>query len=128
MVAPAFSRFGDCRSKLLAELRIDDGNTAHTNVHASVAPSIARRTPCPSPSNRETNITMVPKPQGQAIQSVTHRPLPPLEKLRVRRPNKPETNPCLGAMSSVLGRCDLGGALSGLVDVEEQAHGIAEGP
>ncbi|KAL1652404.1 40S ribosomal protein mrp10 [Didymella pomorum] len=45
---------------------------------------------------------MVPKPQGQAMQSVTHRPLPPLPKLRVRRPNKPETNPCLGAMSSVL--------------------------
>ncbi|KAL1604393.1 40S ribosomal protein mrp10 [Nothophoma quercina] len=43
---------------------------------------------------------MVPKPQGQAVQSVTHRPLPPLPKLRVRRPNKPETNPCLGAMSS----------------------------
>lgn len=48
---------------------------------------------------------MVPKPQGSAVQSVTHRPLPPLPKLRVRRPNKPETNPCLGAMSSVLGMC-----------------------
>lgn len=47
---------------------------------------------------------MVPKPQGSAAQSVTHRPLPPLPKLRVRRPNKPETNPCLGVMSSVLGR------------------------
>ncbi|CAE6995947.1 37s ribosomal protein mitochondrial protein [Pyrenophora teres f. teres] len=46
---------------------------------------------------------MVPKPQGSAVHSATHRPLPPLPKLRVRRPNKPEMNPCLGAMSSVLG-------------------------
>lgn len=46
---------------------------------------------------------MVPKPQNATVQSVTHRPLPPLTKLRVRRPNKPETNPCLGLMSSVLG-------------------------
>ncbi len=28
--------------------------------------------------------------------------LPPLPKLRVRRPNKPETNPCLALMTSVL--------------------------
>lgn len=49
--------------------------------------------------------TMVPKPQGTsaATKSVTHRPLPPLPKLRVRRPNKPEMNPCLGVMASVLG-------------------------
>ena len=47
---------------------------------------------------------MVPKPQGATVGSVTHRPLPPLPKLRVRRPNKPEANPCLGAMSSVLGK------------------------
>jgi hypothetical protein len=49
------------------------------------------------------DLIMVPKPQGSAIQSATHRPLPPLPKLRVRRPNKPEANPCLGVMSSVLG-------------------------
>ncbi|KAH9840425.1 mitochondrial ribosomal protein 10 [Teratosphaeria destructans] len=29
--------------------------------------------------------------------------LPPLPKLRVRRPDKAEPNPCLGVMSSVLG-------------------------
>ncbi|KAF2690150.1 mitochondrial ribosomal protein 10 [Lentithecium fluviatile CBS 122367] len=46
---------------------------------------------------------MVPKPQNTAVKSVTNRPLPPLPKLRVRRPNKPEMNPCLGIMSSVLG-------------------------
>jgi hypothetical protein len=52
---------------------------------------------------QNTSCAMVPKPQGSAVQSATHRPLPPLPKLRVRRPNKPETNPCLGVMSSVLG-------------------------
>lgn len=31
------------------------------------------------------------------------RPLPPLPKLRVRKPNKAELNPCIGIMSSVLG-------------------------
>ena len=31
--------------------------------------------------------------------------LPPLSKLRVRRPNQMELNPCLGIMSSVLGIC-----------------------
>jgi hypothetical protein len=55
------------------------------------------------PFTGQRTFTMVPKPQGTAVQSVTHRPLPPLPKLRVRRPNKPEANPCLGAMSSVLG-------------------------
>ena len=29
--------------------------------------------------------------------------LPPLPKLRVRRPNQPGGNPCLGIMTSVLG-------------------------
>ncbi|RMZ74555.1 37S ribosomal MRP10 mitochondrial [Pyrenophora seminiperda CCB06] len=68
--------------------------------------------PKPSPTTKNTTIeyracafpyTMVPKPQGSAVQSATHRPLPPLPKLRIRRPNKPEANPCLGVMSSVLG-------------------------
>jgi hypothetical protein len=30
--------------------------------------------------------------------------LPPLPKLRVRRPNKAETNPCVVIMSSVLSK------------------------
>jgi len=30
--------------------------------------------------------------------------LPPLPQLRVRNPNKPEPNPCLGVMTSVLGK------------------------
>jgi len=29
--------------------------------------------------------------------------LPPLPKMRVRRPNKADANPCVGIMSSVLG-------------------------
>lgn len=29
--------------------------------------------------------------------------LPPLPKLRVRRPNAPQPNPCVGIMTSVLG-------------------------
>ena len=29
--------------------------------------------------------------------------LPPLPKLRVRRPNAPQPNPCVGIMSSLLG-------------------------
>lgn len=33
--------------------------------------------------------------------------LPPLPKLRVRRPNKPGENPCVGIMTSVLGTCAL---------------------
>lgn len=45
-----------------------------------------------------------PKPQG-AIK-VSARPLPPLPKLRVRHPNKTETNPCVGIMTSVLGTCN----------------------
>jgi hypothetical protein len=54
-------------------------------------------------THNTAHLTMVPKPQGSAIQSATHRPLPPLPKLRVRRPNKPEANPCLSVMASVLG-------------------------
>lgn len=30
--------------------------------------------------------------------------LPPLPKLRVRRPNKAQENPCVGIMTSVLGK------------------------
>jgi hypothetical protein len=64
---------------------------------------VAARYPPLEPPIPFSDIKMVPKPQGSAVQSVTHRPLPPLPKLRVRRPNKPEANPCLGIMSSVLG-------------------------
>jgi hypothetical protein len=84
----------------------------HIHVHVSIAQSSSRRILASIPINPQTKrpATMVPKPQGQAVTSVTHRPLPPLPKLRVRRPNKPETNPCLGAMSSVLGTYEfLGG-------------------
>ena len=36
--------------------------------------------------------------------------LPPLPRLRVRRPNKTEMNPCMGIMTSVLGMCYLSAA------------------
>ncbi len=97
------TQFGACRSNFLAEPRIHDNSTAYIAVHAPVVVSNSRRPSSPSLRTHQSNAKMVPKPQGQAVQSVTHRPLPPLPKLRVRRPNKPETNPCLGAMSSVLG-------------------------
>jgi hypothetical protein len=78
-------------------------------IDISVASSTPTRTELPSQNKHVrsslsgNSCAMVPKPQGSAVQSATHRPLPPLPKLRVRRPNKPETNPCLGVMSSVLG-------------------------
>nr|POE47100.1 37s ribosomal protein mrp10, mitochondrial [Quercus suber] len=43
-------------------------------------------------------------PQALARSAITPTPkLPPLPKLRVRRPDTVEPNPCIGVMSSVLG-------------------------
>ncbi len=39
--------------------------------------------------------------------------LPPLPKLRVRRPNTTDANPCIGVMSSVLGTASLEDARGG---------------
>ncbi len=44
----------------------------------------------------------MPPPKGTAKVTTAPR-LPPLTKLRVRRPNKTDANPCVGIMSSVLG-------------------------
>ena len=41
-------------------------------------------------------------PKGGSTQLAPPR-LPPLPKLRVRRPNAPQPNPCVGIMTSVLG-------------------------
>ncbi|KAJ4360598.1 40S ribosomal protein mrp10 [Didymosphaeria variabile] len=74
---------------------------------------------------------MVPKPQNATVQSVTHRPLPPLPKLRVRRPNKPETNPCLGLMSSVLGCWASSGqaaAAQGCAQLEQRLRQCMDAP
>ncbi|KXL45262.1 hypothetical protein M433DRAFT_61186 [Acidomyces richmondensis BFW] len=47
---------------------------------------------------------VVGKNNPQALAKAAPRPkLPPLPKLRVRRPNQADANPCLGMMSSVLG-------------------------
>ncbi|EAT86208.1 37S ribosomal protein mrp10 [Parastagonospora nodorum] len=72
---------------------------------------------------------MVPKPQGSAVQSATHRPLPPLPKLRVRRPNKPEANPCLGVMSSVLGCwASSGYSVQGCAQLEQKLRQCMDAP
>ena len=42
-------------------------------------------------------------PRGGST-AITPTRLPPLPKLRVRRPNKFEDNPCMSVMSSVLGQ------------------------
>ncbi|KAF2465481.1 mitochondrial ribosomal protein 10 [Lindgomyces ingoldianus] len=73
---------------------------------------------------------MVPKPQGSAAaKSVTHRPLPPLPKLRVRRPNKPEMNPCLGIMASVLGCwASSGYSIQGCAQLETKLRHCMDSP
>lgn len=46
--------------------------------------------------------------------------LPPLPKLRVRRANKAETNPCVGIMSSVLGCwASSGYSVTGCAELEK---------
>ncbi|KAF2733454.1 mitochondrial ribosomal protein 10 [Polyplosphaeria fusca] len=73
---------------------------------------------------------MVPKPQGSsATKSVTHRALPPMPKLRVRRPNKPETNPCMGVMSSVLGCwASSGYSIQGCAQLEQKLRHCMDSP
>ncbi|KZF24855.1 mitochondrial ribosomal protein 10 [Xylona heveae TC161] len=47
--------------------------------------------------------------------------LPPLPKLRVRHPNKTETNPCMAIMSSMLGCwASSGYNMAGCVGLEQQ--------
>lgn len=46
---------------------------------------------------------MVPKPPGGISAPKSAPRLPPLPKLKVKRPNKVEPNPCVGILSSVLG-------------------------
>lgn len=41
-------------------------------------------------------------PKGSASTKLQPMRLPPLQKLRVRRPNQADANPCLSIMSSVL--------------------------
>ncbi|KIV99377.1 uncharacterized protein PV09_08922 [Verruconis gallopava] len=47
---------------------------------------------------------MVPKPPGSSAVSIQKAPrLPPLPRLKVKKPNKTLESPCMGIMSSVLG-------------------------
>ncbi|KAH7135922.1 hypothetical protein B0J11DRAFT_576477 [Dendryphion nanum] len=72
---------------------------------------------------------MVPKPQGGPAKSMTHRPLPPLPKLRVRRPNKPEMNPCVGVMASVLGCwASSGYSVTGCAQFEQKLRACMDAP
>lgn len=52
----------------------------------------------PPPSHQ----TFIMPPKGSNTKLAPPR-LPPLPKLRVRRPNQPGANPCVGIMTSVLG-------------------------
>ncbi|KAI9792854.1 MAG: hypothetical protein M1833_001013 [Piccolia ochrophora] len=55
--------------------------------------------------------------------------LPPLPKLRVKRPNKTDANPCLGIMSSVL-TCwaSSGYSISGCAQIEQQLRICMDAP
>lgn len=64
----------------------------------TTGPSCPRNPPPPTPLRSRAPPKMPPK--GSTKLSAPR--LPPLPKLRVRRPNKPETNPCLALMTSVL--------------------------
>lgn len=86
--------------------------------------------PLVATSSQIQRYRMVPKPQGTTtVKSVTHRPLPPLPKLRVRRPNKPETNPCLGVMASVLGCwASSGYSVQGCAQFEQKLRQCMDAP
>merc|ERR1711939_763028 len=53
-------------------------------------------------SKRTQEITMPPPKKGSVSTALQPMRLPPLPKLRVRRPNQADANPCLALMSSVL--------------------------
>ncbi|KAF2493250.1 hypothetical protein BU16DRAFT_465031 [Lophium mytilinum] len=72
---------------------------------------------------------MVPKPAASSAKSIGSRPLPPLPKLRVRRPNKPEVNPCLGVMTSVLGCwASSGYSVQGCAQLEQKLRACMDAP
>ncbi|KAM3416941.1 hypothetical protein BST61_g8528 [Cercospora zeina] len=62
---------------------------------------------------------------ARAAQTTTPK-LPPLPKLRVRKPNKGEANPCLAIMSSMLGCwASSGYSTAGCAAIEQQLRGCA---
>ncbi|KAK3078618.1 hypothetical protein LTS18_007048 [Coniosporium uncinatum] len=72
---------------------------------------------------------MVPKPSTAAATTKVAPKLPPLPKLRVRRPNKPSENPCLGIMSSVLGCwASSGYTTQGCAQLEQQLRACMDAP
>lgn len=64
---------------------------------------------------------MPPKGSSTALQPMR---LPPLPKLRVRRPNQADANPCLAIMSSVLSTQLLYTTWTGSIRRENEADGL----
>jgi len=70
----------------------------------------------------------MPPPKATPKVNVAPR-LPPLPKLRVRRPNKAEVNPCAGIMASVLGCwASNGQSAEGCVALEQQLRACMDIP
>ncbi|KAF1984223.1 mitochondrial ribosomal protein 10 [Aulographum hederae CBS 113979] len=63
---------------------------------------------------------MVPKPSTVGTTRAGNSRLPPLPKLRVRRPNRESENPCIPLMSSVLGCwASSGFSITGCAQLEQ---------
>ncbi|KAL2349826.1 hypothetical protein BJ546DRAFT_1013981 [Cryomyces antarcticus] len=72
---------------------------------------------------------MPPKPGAATTTAIAAPRLPPLPKLRVRRPNKSDANPCLGIMSSVLGCwASSGYSVAGCAALETQLRACMDAP
>ncbi|KAF2754727.1 mitochondrial ribosomal protein 10 [Pseudovirgaria hyperparasitica] len=61
--------------------------------------------------------------------SMAARPLPPLNKLRVKKPDREVVNPCISVMSSVLGCwASSGHGIAGCAQVEQQLRACMDAP
>ncbi|KAL1297312.1 hypothetical protein AAFC00_004863 [Neodothiora populina] len=66
---------------------------------------------------------------SQAVTRATAPRLPPLPKLRVRRPDQANANPCIGVMSSVLGCwASSGYSAQGCAALEQQLRACMDAP
>ncbi|KAG9917671.1 hypothetical protein KCV05_g11497, partial [Aureobasidium melanogenum] len=65
----------------------------------------------------------------QAVAKATAPRLPPLHKLRVRKPDQAGANPCIGVMSSVLGCwASSGYTAQGCAALEQQLRACMDAP
>lgn len=87
------------------------------------------QTPCKTIKKK---LTLRPnlRPEKMPPRTITTAPrLPPLPKLRVRRANKAETNPCVGIMSSVLGCwASSGYSVTGCAELEKSLRECMDVP